>query len=177
MGFDTNYPFDAYGANYCGNEISELKHKTNAIQRMCKLFTVLNVSNAVLNNVVFFFISIFIDVGLIGFTRQNIRHKKAMSFSKEDVLLAHAIKLKEKVNKMIMTNGLLYFVSHVPEFVVTLLLTVFNRILSRYCVYMFSCVEFIEIAQSFNFFSISLQFFVFWGFDNNFKHMLFTKHK
>ena len=139
---------------------------------MCKLFTILNVSNAVLNNVVFFFISIFIDLGLIRFMRQNIRHKKSMLVNTNNIILTHALNLKEKVNKMIITNGLLYFVSHVPEFVVTILFIVYNRMLSRYCVYVLSCVELIEMAQSLNFFSVSLQFFVFWVFDTNFRQML-----
>ena len=70
---------------------------------------------------------------------------------------------------MVITNGLLYFVSHVPEFVATLLLIVFDRGISEFCRNYFSCVELIELTHFFNLLSISLQFFVFRRFDTNFR--------
>ena len=44
-----------------------------------------------------------------------------------------AVKSKEKINRMVINNGILYFVLHVPEFVVILLLLVYKNGLSCYC--------------------------------------------
>ena len=122
----------------------------------------------ILNNIVFFFISICIDIGLIRFTNQNLERKRKLFTADESLVLVQAISLKDKVNKMIITNGILYFLSHVSEFVLTILLLIFEKKISNYCLHLFSCVEIIEMAQTFNLWSISLQFFVFKHFDKNF---------
>ena len=134
------------------------------------MFSAFNMLNNILNNIFFLCISIIIDVGLIRFTKQNLERKRRL-FAEEDKL-KQAIMLKENVTKLIITNGLLYFVSHMPEFAVTILLLVFEKKLGVSCQYHFMCSEFIEIAQTFNFFSMGFQFFVFKHFDKNFQKSL-----
>ena len=46
-----------------------------------------------------------------------------------------AIKYKEKVNKMAVTNGSIFLLSHMPEFIVTLLVVILKKNLSFYCYY------------------------------------------
>ena len=83
-----------------------------------------------------------------------------------------AVKSEENINRMVIANGLLYFVAHAPEFVVTLLLFVYKNSMSMYCASYLSCIEFVEIAQVFNFLSIGLQCFVFKHFEKNFRQCL-----
>ena len=171
--YDANYPFDAYGINYCHYNLIEQTAKWNSIVGFkCNLFDGLTMVNTILNNMVFFFISIIIDLSLIRFTNQNLERKRKLITREDSPGLVQALKFKENMNRMIITNGLLYFVSHVPEFFVTLLLLVYKNSLSIYCTTFFSCIEFVEIAQVFNFCSIGLQFFVFKHFDKNFRKCL-----
>ena len=69
--------------------------------------------------------NIFIDIGLVLFTNQNIENKRKLFGNTESHALKKAIKLKEKINRMIINNGVLYFVSHAPDFVMFLLINVY----------------------------------------------------
>ena len=168
--FDENFPFDAYGINYCEFNIYSIK----AFAFKCKLFQILNLINNVFDNILFLLISVILDVLLVRFSNELLK-KKQILISSEKVL-TQALIYKETVNKMIITNGTLYFMSHVPEFVITVILIVLEKKLAHFCNYMFSCTKIIEIAQSFNALSISLQFFIFYLlFDKNFRQSLTLK--
>jgi hypothetical protein len=152
--FDKNFPFNSYDVKYCGLE-------ANAI---CKLFWSFNLVNNFLNNILFLFLSLVIDVLMIRFSSKILKEKRALNCPHlEDV-----IKFKTNINKLIITNASLFFISHIPEFVVTLLLIIFNKTLFEFCFNGFSCFELIEMAQTFHFISIGFQFFIFLRFDRNF---------
>ena len=169
----TDYPFDQYDVEHC--LINKDSLDLQPARANCNLFTALNLINTISNDILFFFISIFIDLGLIRFTNQNLERKKRI-FAGGDMhelnQLNQAIKLKEKVNKMIITNGLLYFLSHVPDLAITIVVLVLDKQLINSCMGEMSCVELIDIAQVFNFFPMSLQIFVFNHFDRNFRNSL-----
>jgi hypothetical protein len=103
---------------------------------------------------------------MIRFANRNFQHKKQLFHDQKhiDEALAH----KKKVKKLIITNGMLYFLSHIPEFASTVLLIVFREELQFFCLAYFSCTEMQELFETFSFLSISLQFFVFKHFDHNF---------
>ena len=157
--FDQSFPFDAFGINYC--------EKEDNIFLQCKLFSLFNLVNNLLNNVIFLVFSILIDASLIKFSNENLKRKLEMSLDEAHVL--EAIKLKKKINKMIVTNGTLYFFSHIPEFLTTIFLIIFSKRLAHFCYVYISCLELSELAESFNFLSIASQIFVFLKFDKNFK--------
>jgi hypothetical protein len=96
------------------------------------------VTNNILNNIVFFFISIIIDVGLIRFSNQNLQRKKRLFSNESSTSLNEAIKLKQKINKMIITNGILYFLTHIPEFALAIFTLRIDSNFSAYCMYRFS---------------------------------------
>ena len=94
---DANYPFDAYSVSYCGKVFDEqLKNRTSLVVGKCRGFTALNVVNIVLNNVVFFFICICADICLVIFTKKNVRNKKSMFPSADNIILAHAVSFQKK---------------------------------------------------------------------------------
>ena len=161
---DPNFPYNAYDIRYCG---FVFKLSKKFMYTACILFPILNIVNNVLNNVLFLFLSIFIDVSMIRFTNKNLAHKKQINADLKHIKEAQM--LKAKVNKMIIVNGLLYFVSHVPEFICTLALIVLKRELTDFCYFVYSCFKLLENMQTLNFLSISLQLFVFLYFDTNVK--------
>jgi hypothetical protein len=101
---------------------------------------------------------------MIRFSSEIIAEKRALNCPN----LKEAIEFKTRLNKMIITNAGLFFISHIPEFVVTLLLIIFKNTLLEFCSSSFSCFELIEMAQTFHFIFIGFQFFIFLRFDGNF---------
>ena len=161
--FDTEFPYHSIDFKYC--EYKQGEYLTSMMSFNCKVLPVLNLINNVLNNIVFFFISVVIDILMVRFARENIRRKMTNGIDARH--LDEAIQFKVKINKMILTNGLVYFLSHIVDFVVTLLLLIFKQSFTQFCSSYFSCPQFLEISQSLNFLSISLNLFIFLLFDRN----------
>jgi len=168
--YDSNYSIDAYGYNYCENSIAI---HSSSLDFKCGIFAFFTMLNNVLNNILFLFISFFIDIGLIRFSNQTVTRRLHMitpqETGNEDNHLTQALKLKEKINKMIVSNGLLYIISHFPDFSTTVLLLVFKKKLEYSCFFVISCIDLEEMAQAFNYFSIVFQFIIFIRFDRNFQ--------
>ncbi len=160
-GYDKMFPFNAYDIKYCEQPtFSDIE----SFWFKCELFWTLDVINISINNVLVLFISLLVDALMIRFSSKLIENKKAINCPH----LSEAIKYKTNLNKMILINGCLFFVSHVPDFVTTLLLIVYKQRLAEFCYSFFSCSELVEMAQAFHLLSISLNFFIFKHFDHNF---------
>ena len=164
---DKNLPFDSFGLNFCENN-DFITYYNLDIKFKCNLFKAFNTVNNILNNIVFFVLSVCIDMCLIQFTNRNLARKVKLFSISESLALQQAIKLKEKASKLTLFNGMLYFISHIPDFVVSILLLIYGEKMSNFCFSLFSCVELLQIMQSFNFFSLAFQFFIFKKFDKNF---------
>jgi hypothetical protein len=158
---DKTFPFDVYSFTYCKFVDT---HPSNYVF-LCNLFLTLNLANNILNDVAFFLISILIDILMIRFANDYVKEKRTLNVSTQQV--NEAVTLRKKIYKLIFTNGLLYFFSHTPEFLLTISLLVIRKNKSILCVNS-SCSDLIEMVQTFNFIVISMQFFVFYCFDRNF---------
>ena len=158
---DIKFPFNAYEILYCENKF----FFTSTFLFRCKLFPVLSLINSILNNIVYLFVSLVIDIMLIKFTYKNLERKR--NLTNEAGILKEAAKFKKKVNKMIITNGILYSLSHFPQFLVTLMLFIFKKRLPDYCLVYFPCNDFLEIIQTCNLISMGFQFFIYYIFDKN----------
>ena len=160
--FDTSFPYNRYDFRYC--------QYTNVYYRFllsgCKIFPILNMINNVLNNILFLFISIFIDICMIRFANQNYQKKRELNVDLKH--LEEALMRMKKIKKLIITNGILFFFSHVPQFLSNILVIVFSDDLNTSCFTSFSCTGILEIVETFAFLSIGMQFFVYNHFDNNF---------
>ena len=161
--FDKNFPYNAYDVRYCS--LDEYK-PTN-----CNIFWALNLINNFLNNISFLILSLIIDLFLLRYSFKVIKEKRTLHCPH----LKDAKELKAKLNKMVITNGILFFISHIPESIVTILLLIFKTNLLDFCFYFFSCFELIEMAQTFHFISIGFQFFIFLKFDCNFKQSFYSR--
>ena len=167
--FDKNFPFNAYDIKYCESEMFFKDFKILPKKSHCNLFRIFNLINNILNNVIFLFLSLIIDITLIRFSNNLIKQKIANNCPHLD----EAIQFKKKINKMIVLNGTVFFFSHFPEFIFTILLIRNKNNLFEFCFFANSCSELIEMSQALHFISISFQFFVFISFDNNFKTSFF----
>jgi hypothetical protein len=172
---DVNANNNAYDVRYCEDfdrNVVNLKKfiLTSGFLVKCKLFKWFNVINNILNNVLFIFVSICVDACMIRYSNQVIKQKKALNCPN---VTEAAIEYRNKLNKMIITNGTLFFLAHIPELIITLIVS-FRKTYDfvEFCTLGFDCSHLIEIAQTFHFISIGLQFFIFLQFDHNFKKSL-----
>ena len=135
----------------------------------CKLFNSFKIINSSLNDIVLFLLNIIIDICLYKSFKSQLESKR---LAKGNFLTSeHHEELKSKqvrLNKMIFFNGILYFISHFPECVTTILLIRFSKKLSEFCAYQFSCDLFNENASFFNVVSIVSQLFLYVFFNQNF---------
>ena len=162
--YDKNFPYNRYDLKYCQSQYIDSLY--SFLSSGCKIFPILNLINNVLNNILFLFISLVIDIGLIRFANQNYQHKKELFHDPKH--LEEALAHKNKIRKLIITNGILYFFSHMPEFTSTILLIVFKKRLQYFCFNFFPCTQINELFETFAFMSMVLQFFVHKHFDQNF---------
>ena len=77
-------------------------------------------------------------------------------------------KQKKRITRMVFIVSLLFFVSHFPEFLTSILLLVYSKKLSNLSDSMLSTNLINEEAQVFTLVSISCQFYVFLKFNKNF---------
>jgi hypothetical protein len=148
--FDVDFELNnAYDIKYCDSYRTEAYTKikqnyflTQVFFVKCKLFQWLNLINNILNNVLFLFISIFVDIFMVRYSSKVVEKKKKLNSPH----LAEAIQYKTKLNKMIITNGTLFFFSHFPELLVTLIFY-FNKSTEfiNFCYGIFDCTILIDI--------------------------------
>jgi hypothetical protein len=125
--------------------------------------------------VVFWFFGCFGLILILDFKIQNqIQNPSFFGFRCLAILVderhkREAIKHRNKITKMILINGTIYSLSHVPVFVITILLIVFKKELADFCFFYISYTELMEMPDSFCLISICLQFFIVIYFDQNFK--------
>ena len=168
--YDPDFINNAYDVKYCENlgirgaYIRKFTPEHNFYLK-CSLFKSLNLINNMIKNVVFIILSLVVDVLMIRYLSKVIEKKRALNSPH----LEEAIKLKTKLNKIIITNGIVFFLSNMPEFIVTLSF-IFNKsdVFSNFCIAAFNCTDIIETTQSFHFISMGFQFFIFLKYDKNF---------
>ena len=95
-----------------------------------------------------------------------MKHKLSQSIS--EMHLIEIQKSKKNVNRMVIINGFVYALSHMPEFVVRILLVSMAKKLENFCSEKLSCDLGNEEAQVFYLISLVLQFFIFLKFNKNF---------
>ena len=101
---------------------------------------------------------------------KNIRRdvKNKLKLTKINKTITSAINNLNNVNRMVLINSILFFIAYSPEFITNILLIVFNNYLFLFCTRYVSCADFNELAEFFNFFIISFQFFIFKKFNKLF---------
>jgi len=76
---------------------------------------------------------------------------------------------KANLNRLVLTNSIIYVISHLPEFISTLLLVLYAKKMANFCARNLTCDLINEEAEFFGLISVASQFFIFLIFDKNFK--------
>ena len=166
-----NFPLETYDFGSC---------KKNDFH--CHLYRALNVINDFIKDILFFIINLIIDIFMYKNSIKNLENKRKLTNDRKHINLA--IKYKNSVNQMIFVNGFVFFIAYFPEFITNILLIALDKYISMFCFTYISCNIISELAQFFNFISISFQFFVCKKFNkrfsksfNSLKKMPFFKWK
>lgn len=150
-----NFPYEIRDFNYCE------KYKS------CDFMNSLNIINNIINDVLFIIVNIVIDLFLLVHLKAKLMHKEKLF--KLDKTHLEAIKSKNNATRMIIINGLLFFISHFPEFITTVFLIAFKDKFFNFCKFEVSCQSIHELSQAFAIISISFQFFIYKRFNKKFR--------
>ena len=139
------FPTDKY--NYMSCDV-ELKIG------LCSFFNIMRIVSSFINDVLFFLITIIFDIFLINGINLFIKRKKNLI---ENFVEDEDAKKRNKLSKMIIINNIIYLISHLPEFLLTISLIIFPDQIYFLCTKNFKCENFNELAQVFIFISIISQ--------------------
>ena len=114
----------------------------------------MRIVSSFINDVLFFLITIILDIVLINGISMFINKKKKLV---DNFVEDEDTKKKNKLSKMIIINNTIYMISHLPEFLLTLSLIIFTNQMYFLCTKYLKCENFNELAQVFIFISIISQ--------------------
>ena len=155
-----DFPYEIRDEQFCS-------HDEEWIKFQCGLFRVFKLLNTVLNDILLIVLNIAIDIVLLWNFHMILNNKLRHIIDIEHQMSIR--KSKKKMNRMIIFNSFLYIISHLPEFLTTLMLIVYAKKIKNFCQFNFSCDLVNEEAEFFSLISIVCQFYVFRIFDNNFR--------
>ena len=130
----------------------------------CKFWEVWRIVNNFLNDIFFFVITIVFDIAVLKNIASMISSKKTMV---ENFKEAEEEKKRKRILKMIIINGIIFTLSHLPEFLISILLLVFQNKLD-FCTN-FECSILNDFGQFFIYFSIMSQLSINNNFNSLFK--------
>ena len=152
-----DFPYESRNESYC----TILANKF-----VCHMFNTFKIGSQVFNGILFVFLNIVIDFCLVRMFNKEINAKSVLELNKKKI--DELKKKKEKCTKMIVINGLVYFISHMPRCASTTLVIVFSNRLQHFCTDKMSCDLINEEAEFFEVISMIANFFIFKCFNRNF---------
>jgi len=160
-----SFPYEKRDETYC---------EETRFNFECKLFNSFKLINSLLNDMLFVFLNLLIDIVLVRNFHFHLERKSRQTTNttqnSSNLAQKRAIqKGKTRVNRMIFYSSLAYITSHMPECIVTILLVVYSKKISKFCENNVSCEIMSEEAEFFCLISIVCQSYIFIFFDKNFK--------
>jgi hypothetical protein len=152
-----SFPFEKRDGQFCLDERNTFS---------CRLFNTFKLVNQSFNGFLFLTLNLIIDIYLVYTFRDEMRQKSLLEFNKAKC--EEFKKKTEKVTKMVLINSLVYFVSHAPIFVTTILLIAYAKRMAIFCTERMSCDLINEEADVFILVSMILNFFIFLFFNRHF---------
>jgi hypothetical protein len=145
--YDRSFPTEIYSFFYCSENFVFI----------CTIFYILQMVNNIFNDIIFFLFTIGVDAALILNLRKVIKKKKEIinNFKEKE----EAKKLKH-LKKMLIINGIMFILSHLPEMLIRSLLFFSNDRLIDFCLVDFRCDKLNEFGDFFNYFTIISQLFI-----------------
>jgi hypothetical protein len=133
----------------------------------CSLFNSLKILNSFINDILFFIINFVIDLTLLNQYGKFLNKKEKIMKQSLEAKNENK-KQKKRITRMVIIVSTLFFISHFPEFISSILLLAYSKILSRVFDYNLSTNLINDEAQVFTLISISCQFYIFLKFNKNF---------
>jgi hypothetical protein len=155
--FPPVYPPEKYNEYICQNEST-----------LCKVFDASKLTYNITNNIILVLANFMIDLWLLKEYFSNLNQKQKITSKKSSGENDDLDNHKHKTVKMVIFNGIIHFISHFPDFVVTILLIYYKKFIKNFCMFNLPCDLINEEAQFFNVFIILSQFFIYKKFNNNF---------
>jgi hypothetical protein len=156
------FPFEIRDEIFCLHEANQFE---------CTLFNSFKIIYKSLNDIVFFVLVLAIDLCLLRSVQKDLE-KKSKQFTDQ----AHRdeiLQSSKNINRMVVTNGVVYVLAHLPEFLITILIIAFSSKLANFCEQNLSCDLINEEAGFFSLISITGQFFIFLKFNKTFKESFY----
>jgi len=160
-------------ADYPLEILNELRCFFEEYKSRCKFFDSLKIVNNSFNDILFFVFNIALDLFMLKYFNQAIDHK--ISLRKSNADNTDLLNKKKKVNRLVVLNGVLFFISHMPEFIIAILLLSFRDKITHFCSNQIPCDLLNEEAQFFNLISIMCTFYLLLIFDRNFKESFHSR--
>lgn len=161
-----DFPYEIQNEEFCS-------YKYNTPQ--CILFNTMNIFNRFLNDIIFFVLNLIIDFLLIKHFNRNLDKKSMITTIQSEMMPAASAddteisKKKQNLNHMVLTNGFVYLMSHLPEFLIALIRISFEKKIAHFCTEKLSCDLINQEAEVFTLISIVSQLYIFLWFNKNFQ--------
>ena len=149
-----SFPYEIYNELHCVNLI-------------CSYMDSFKLLNDTLNDLLFCLLSLVIDIILLKCVSIELKHKTLTRGPHADN--KDLDKSQKNVNRMVLSNGFIYFLSHLPEFSMTLCLLIFRERLVKFCTKNNACDLLREEAACLTLIASVFQFYVLLIFNENFR--------
>ena len=149
-----SFPSEIYSELYCVNQI-------------CSYMDSFKLLNDTLNDLLFCLLSLLIDIILLKCVSKELKKKILIRGPRADN--KDLDKSQKNVDRMVLSNGFIYFLSHVPEFSMTLGLLIFRERLVKFCTKNNACDLLREEATCLTLIASVFQFYVLLIFNENFR--------
>jgi hypothetical protein len=133
-------------------------------------YSYLNLLNIIVNNICLFLIQFYLDVSLLWFVHKSIKNKEKLFKNKRNFQKDKKCVTEKKIKIMIVLNGFFMFVLHIPDLFISIGLAFsfkgfeFQQNLLDYFTHVLN-----NISDLCYILSLSLNFFVFFFFNNFFR--------
>ena len=119
------------------------------------------------NDVFLFIVNIIVDLFLFKYFKEDIQHKFETRGPNADN--SNLIKSKKNIDRMLILTGLIFFLSHMPEFCVTLMRLIFRENILKFCENYNTCGILNDEARFFTLISVVFQFYILLLYNRNFR--------
>jgi hypothetical protein len=149
-----SFPYEIYSELHC-------------VSVICSYMDSFKLLNVALNDLLFCLLNLVIDIILLKCVRKELKHKSVIRGPHADN--KDLDKSQKNVDRMVLSNGLIYFLSHVPEFSMTLCLLLFRKRLVKFCTQNNACDLLREEASCLTLIASVFQFYVLLIFNETFR--------
>ena len=165
--YKINYGYFSFGTFDFPEEIRARSDYCFERKIECQLFEIIKIFNNFFNDVLLLILTLITDILLFKNYGEILLRKRELNVVSSKVSKANDA--KQRITKMIIINGVIYFAAHVPELLSVILLYVFRIDFHEFCSFEMTCDKINEIAEFFIFISIIAQFFINYSFNTFFR--------